>query len=210
MIKLRNMTEEDIEDYVRWFTTETEWMKTDAPWEFEEIVAASADATAAKAAKASEEASDETAGAIAGESAESPAAAAERASWTEYYEQVRSLPEDAFRWKFEIEVNGRHVGWVSSYDDLEYVDNPDEIPAIGIDIPDTTVWNKGVATEALRQFIDYFRAHGYRRLYTQTWSGNYAMLRVAAKLGFTEHYRKKNHRTVRGRQYDAVTLVVEV
>ena len=37
-----------------------------------------------------------------------------------------------------------------------------------------------------------------------------AILRVAAKLGFTEHYRKKNHRTVRGRQYDAVTLVVEV
>ncbi|MBP5490257.1 MAG: hypothetical protein J6Y10_06625 [Lachnospiraceae bacterium] len=35
MVELRDMTERDIEDYVRWFTTETEWMKTDAPWEFE-------------------------------------------------------------------------------------------------------------------------------------------------------------------------------
>ena len=29
-IVLRDMSESDIEDYVRWFTTETEWSKTDA------------------------------------------------------------------------------------------------------------------------------------------------------------------------------------
>ena len=32
-IILRDMIESDIEDYVRWFTTETEWSSTDAPWE---------------------------------------------------------------------------------------------------------------------------------------------------------------------------------
>ena len=32
-IILRDMIESDIEDYVRWFTTETEWAKADAPWE---------------------------------------------------------------------------------------------------------------------------------------------------------------------------------
>ena len=32
-IVLRDMAESDIEDYVRWFTTETAWSKTDAPWE---------------------------------------------------------------------------------------------------------------------------------------------------------------------------------
>lgn len=32
-IILRDMIESDIEDYVRWFTTETEWSNTDAPWE---------------------------------------------------------------------------------------------------------------------------------------------------------------------------------
>ena len=32
-IILRDMIESDIDDYVRWFTTETEWSNTDAPWE---------------------------------------------------------------------------------------------------------------------------------------------------------------------------------
>lgn len=51
---------------------------------------------------------------------------------------------------------------------------------------------------------------GYTCAYTQTWSGNHAMLRVAEKLGFTEYFRKKNHRTVNGEQYDAVTLKIEL
>ena len=33
MLILRDMRESDIEDYVRWFTTETEWGSWDAPWE---------------------------------------------------------------------------------------------------------------------------------------------------------------------------------
>ena len=32
-IILRDMIESDIDDYVRWFTTETEWSLWDAPWE---------------------------------------------------------------------------------------------------------------------------------------------------------------------------------
>ena len=175
-IILRDMTKEDIEDYVRWFTEETTWMKTDAPWEFAE--------------------------------AEPTTAEAERSSWTEYYEEIRDRPADAPRWKFEIEADGRHVGWVSCYDDLEYVPNPEEIPAVGIDIPDVSVWGRGVATTAFRMYLDYLKNRGYTCAYTQTWSGNHAMLRVAEKLGFTEYFRKKNHRTVNGEQYDAVTLKI--
>ena len=33
MLVLRDMKEFDIEDYVRWFTTETEWGNWDSPWE---------------------------------------------------------------------------------------------------------------------------------------------------------------------------------
>jgi len=33
MLILRDMKESDIEDYVRWFTTETEWGNWDSPWE---------------------------------------------------------------------------------------------------------------------------------------------------------------------------------
>ena len=32
-IILRDMTEEDIEDYIRWNTVETDWANWDAPWE---------------------------------------------------------------------------------------------------------------------------------------------------------------------------------
>ena len=34
-IVLRDMIESDIEDYVRWWTTEIKWMNYDAPWETE-------------------------------------------------------------------------------------------------------------------------------------------------------------------------------
>ena len=89
-IILRDMIESDIEDYVRWFTTETEWSNADAPWE-------------------PIESDEET----------------ERTSWREYYASVKELPDDARRWKFEIEWNGRHIGWVSSYpidENYEWVD----------------------------------------------------------------------------------------
>lgn len=65
----------------------------------------------------------------------------ERKSWTEYYESVKDRPDDARRCKFEIEWNGRHIGWVSSYcidENYEWVgkikDGQTVYRAIGIDI----------------------------------------------------------------------------
>lgn len=175
MVILRDMIESDIEDYVRWFTAETEWMDWDAPWEWEETT---------------EE--------------------AERKDWTDYYEKVKDLPPDTPRKKFEIELDGRHVGWVSRYFDLGYLDNPEKIPAVGINIAEQNVRGHGVGTEALKQFIDYQRAHGARCVYTQTWSGNVRMLRVAEKLGFVPYACVKDLRTVRGKLYDALTLKLEL
>lgn len=39
----------------------------------------------------------------------------ERQGWTEYYNSVKDLPENVVRWKYEIENDGVHIGWVSSY-----------------------------------------------------------------------------------------------
>ena len=175
MIVLRDMKASDIEDYVRWFTVETEWMDWDAPWEWEETT---------------EE--------------------AERRDWTEYYESVKDLPPDAPRKKYEIELDGRHVGWVSRYFDLGYLDNPEQIPAVGINIVEQNTRNHGVGTEALRQFIDYQKTQGAKCVYTQTWSGNHAMLRTAEKLGFVPYAREKGLRTVRGQNYDALTLKLDL
>lgn len=176
MILLRDMRESDIEDYVRWFTVDTEWMKWDAPWE-----------------------------------AEAPASEADtRKEWAAYYQSMQALPESAVRWKFEIEWNGRHVGWVSRYTDLEYMENKDSIPAIGIDIPEKAVRKQGIGTEALASFIQYLREKGFSSIYTQTWSGNMAMLRVAEKLNFKPFFQANNYRTVEGKAYDAVTFKLDL
>lgn len=177
-IILRDMMESDIEDYVRWFTTETEWANTDAPWE-------------------PVESDEET----------------ERASWREYYESAKALPDGLCRWKLEIEWNGRHIGWVSSYaidENYEWIDrirNGQTVyRAIGIDICEPDVWGNGVGTNALRAFMRYLFENGLDALYTQTWSGNVRMLRCAEKLGFAECNRKIGAREVDGRTYDALTF----
>ena len=180
-IILRDMIESDIEDYVRWFTTETEWSKTDAPWE-------------------PIESDEET----------------ERVSWQEYYESVKDLPDDVRRWKFEIEWNGRHIGWVSSYPIDEHYEWIGEIQdgqtvyrAIGIDICEPDVWGHGIGTNALRAFINYYFDSGITELYTQTWSGNTRMIRCAAKLGFAECNRYIGIREFEGKTYDALTFRLE-
>ena len=171
MIVLRDMREGDIEDYVRWFAKDTEWMRWDAPWE-----------------------------------GEIPSEADARREWRAYYEAVRNRPADAFRWKYEIEADGLHVGWVSAYQDMEYFDNRDGHYAVGIDIPERSARRRGVGTQALAQFIETFRARGETVVYTQTWSGNAAMIALARRLGFREAARTSGVREVEDRRYDALTF----
>lgn len=180
-IILRDMIESDIEDYVRWFTTETEWSAWDAPWEPVE--------------------SDE---------------ATERESWTEHYKSVKNLPDDVVRWKFEIEYDGKHIGWVSSYlidKNYEWIsadnarDGQKVYRAVGIDICEKDSWGNGIGTNALRAFVQYYVDNGYDELYTQTWSGNNRMLKSASKLGFEVCNRIVDAREVGGKRYDALTLV---
>ena len=180
-IVLRDMIETDIDDYVRWFTTETEWAGWDAPWEPVEC--------------------DE---------------AAQRAEWTEYFESAKQLSDDELRWKFEIEYNGRHIGWVSSYlinEDYEWIaanhvkDGQKVHRVVGIDICEKSIWGNGIGTAALKAFIQYCVDNGSEEIYAQTWSGNERMLRCAAKLGFEVCGRNVGTREVRGARYDGLTLV---
>lgn len=180
-IILRDMIESDIEDYVRWFTTETEWSDTDAPWEPIE--------------------SD---------------AETERASWREYYESMKDIPNDVRRRKFEIEWNGRHIGWVGSYpidENYEWIgeikDGQTVYYAVGIDICEPDVWGNGIGTNALSSFMNYCFENGVNELYTQTWSGNVRMLRCADKLGFVECNLNVGSREVDGQKYDGLTFKIE-
>ena len=175
MVELRDMCQSDIEDYVRWFTVETEWGDWDAPWEpFEE----------------SED--------------------AQRKGWTAYYQSVKALPDDAVRWKYEIDCDGIHIGWICCYRDLEYTENPEGYPAIGLDIPEKKYRGNGNGTKAFVMFLDYLSSHGAKHFYTQTWSGNLPMLRLAEKLGFQEVHRVREYREVNGQKFDAITFRLDV
>jgi len=181
-IVLRDMVEADIADYVRWFTEETQWSRFDAPWEPIESDAGS-----------------------------------ERESWSAYYQSVKDLPAGVRRWKFEIDCHGRHIGCVSSYPidaQFEWVDEIRDdrkvYRAIGIDICERDVWGKGIGTDALCAFINYYLELGVEALYMQTWSGNVRMIRCGEKLGFVECNRNPQMRPVEGKWYDGLTFQLDL
>ncbi len=180
-VTLRDMIESDIEDYVRWFTTETNWADYDAPWE-----------------KLRETSIDQ-----------------ERAHWKQYYLSTLQQTSNRLRRKFEIESDGRHIGWVNSYfiDEKYNWISPKQVntnqtvyTCIGINICASDVWGKGIGTNALQAFINYHLSHNITELYIQTWSGNIRMLRCAEKLGFVLCNRVIDKRLVNNQKYDALTL----
>lgn len=144
--------------------------------------------------------------------------ASERERWTRYYHTVCSLPVEELRWRLEIEADGKHVGWVSSYlmderftwiaaDSVK--EGQQALRAVGIDLCEDSVWGKGVGSSALAAFIQYFFDRGLDTIYTQTWSGNERMVHVAQKLGFTECSRFIGIREVNGKHYDALTFQLQ-
>ena len=78
-------------------------------------------------------------------------------------EIINNMPENAIRWRFEIEVDGRHIGLVSSYyldSNFEYtpwesIDQSknafqnNSIRALGIEICEMDYWGKGIGTKVL-------------------------------------------------------------
>ena len=135
-------------------------------------------------------------------------------------EIISSMSDDTIRWRLEIEVNGRHVGFVSSYLlDEQYQSTPWELidprknaagdhstRALGIEICEADCRGHGIGTKALAAFMDYYRRLGEHRFLLETWSGNARMLGCAKKLGFVEIRREKGAYTVSGKAYDSILM----
>ena len=135
-------------------------------------------------------------------------------------EIINSMPENAIRWRFEIEVDGRHIGLVSSYyldSNFEYtswetIDQSKNAPqnnsirALGIEICEMEYWGKGIGTKVLTMLMDYYRGFGENRFLIETWSGNHKMLGCARKLGFYEVKRIKGAHNVDGTEVDDLVL----
>lgn len=133
---------------------------------------------------------------------------------------MAGMSEDAIRWRFEIEVDGRHIGLVSSYfldsnfeyppwDSIDQRKNAPEnhaVRGLGIEICEMDYWGKGIGTKALTALIEYYRSHGETRFLIETWSGNHKMLGCAKKLGFREIKRIKDAHMVDGKPVDDLIL----
>ena len=135
-------------------------------------------------------------------------------------EIISSMPENAIRWRFEVEADGRHIGLVSSY----YLDENFEYPswesidpsknaagnqcirALGIEICEMAYWGNGIGTKVLTMMMDYYRSFGENHFLLETWSGNQRMLGCAKKLGFVEVKRTKGAHIVDGKAVDAIVL----
>ena len=68
--------------------------------------------------------------------------------------------------------------------------------------------SKGLGFQAFSAAIEYYKAHGIDEVYTQTWSGNTPMIRLAQKIGFKLVDVKKDAREHNGKEFDALTFKI--
>ncbi len=177
-IVLRDMIESDVEDYVRWFTTEREWENWDAPWEKEDTREETEREKWAEYYEAVKDLGDDA------------------PRWK--FEIEWSGRHIGWVSSYRIDENYEWIG--------ENKEGRTVFRAVGIDICEPDLYGMGIGTNALRGFIDYFFENGVNELYTQTWSGNVRMIRCAEKLGFEECGRDAGEREVNGQKYDGLTF----
>lgn len=177
-IILRDMQKNDIENYVRWFTQDLEWAKSDSPWE-------------------PVESDTETERKSWSEYYETVKELPENLK-RHKFEIEHNDRHIGWVCSYFIDKN---YEWTESSNYTETV-----YCAVGIDICESDIWGKGVGSNALFAYINYLFESGISDIYTQTWSGNLGMIKCAAKLGFTECNRNKENREVEGKKYDGLTF----
>ncbi|MCL2189971.1 MAG: GNAT family N-acetyltransferase [Defluviitaleaceae bacterium] len=100
---------------------------------------------------------------------------------------------------------GRHIGGLNHY----YIDDDKSLKAVGIAIPPIDARRNGYGKNAFILWIAYHFANSdAEEIYTQTWSGNMPMIKLAEGIGFVEIGRIKGIRKVRGAKYDALTFSI--
>lgn len=180
---LRDMVEADIEKHMCWFTTEEAWWNWDAAyWYLLELTGYELDKEIEN----------------------------QKIGLTAFYKMIfRKKPDDR-RYAFEIEEKntGELIGWISCYCiDLNFeATDEDSLYAFGIDIPEMRFRKKGYGKQAFSAAIEYYKSIGIDEVFTQTWSGNIPMIKLAEKIGFHLVDTKKDMREHNGQKFDALTF----
>lgn len=176
-IVLRDYKESDIESDIRWMTEEIAWLDWDAPWEKE--------------------------GDLKNFNIEE-----HRKSSLERLKKKKT--EDEFRWNFEIDnKDGVHLGGVNSYlndENYQWKSRAEGgcLYTIGIGICESKYWYNGYGTQAYVAFIKYLISYGIKEIYTETWSGNYPMIKMGERIGFEICHRDINYKKVNGKFCDGL------
>ena len=178
-IILRDMTEADIEDDIRWYTVETDWSNWDAPWEPLPDIP-DTDAYRKKELFKLAEPKDEIRWGFEIETAEG--------------NHIGTVSSYMINENFE---------WIS-VKDIKPGDKA--FRTVGISICESSFCGKGFGTKALAAFVNYYLENGEDEIYCQTWSGNIRMVKCAEKLGFEICKRKIDYREVNGKKYDGLTF----
>ena len=184
-IILRDPKESDIDDEIRWNTTETEWALWDAPWEMEEWLP-TFDPVKFRAEEL--------------ESFKKPVSGfrwgmeVDTSDGTHIGSVSTYLIDESYEW---IQLKNVKDGQRIFY-------------TVGIEINEPAYWNHGIGTKALAAYIQYHLDNGHYDICLQTWSGNIRMIRCAEKLGFSICEREVGIRKVRGGIYDGLTFRLDV
>ena len=182
---LRDICEEDLKKHYTWLTHDTEWWNWDASyWQYQNL--------------SEEQLSIEISKLMDG--------------MRNFLQMVSQKKPDDVRYSFQIELKqtGEYIGWISCYciDENFVATDDDALYAFGIDIPEKKYRSKGLGFQAFSAAIEYYKAHGIDEVYTQTWSGNTPMIRLAQKIGFKFVDVKKDAREHNGKKYDALTFKI--
>ena len=178
-IILRDMTEADIEDDIRWYTLETDWSNWDAPWEPLPDIS-DTDSYRKKELLKLAEPKDKIRWGFEIETAEG--------------NHIGTVNSYMINENFE---------WIS-VKDIKPGDKA--FRTVGISICESSFCGKGFGTKALAAFINYYLENGEDEIYCQTWSGNIRMVKCAEKLGFEICKRKIDYREVNGKKYDGLSF----
>lgn len=186
-IILRDMVEMDIEDNIRWNSTEREWELWDEPWEQEEPFNL-------------EEFR---------ENEERDLKVLEELKKTNTFRW--SLEID---YKDGTHIGAVDTYMIySNYNRITRKEMKEDDPcfyALGIAIFEPSYWSRGLGTQALTAYVQHHLEYKNVELYLQTWSGNDRMIKSAAKLGFYICDIQKDVRHVRGSSYDGLTLKLDI
>lgn len=175
-ILLRDKRESDIDDCIRWYNEETEWIYWDAPDETFEPVDP-----------------------VAYRSEELEWLAQPMSGFRTYLELSTAAGihighvccyaiNDQYQW----------IPWDKTADPVRWT--------IGIHICDSRYWSKGLGTQAVAAYVRYHLENENSPIYLQTWSGNIRMIRCAQRLGFAECQRIVGDKLVAGTSYDSLTF----